>query len=175
MLRSDQVVLTPIEEKDLLDLYRWINDRDEVLLNGPYAPIPFERHRAWFEGLGAHSDRFVFAIRLVEDGTLIGTCQLLQINWIHRAAQLQIRIGDPVARGRNRGTEAVHLLLRFAFRDLGLRRVGLQVFRGNERAIRAYRKAGFTEEGVIRKGAFIDGEEVDIVMMGILRGEFEAT
>ena len=63
------------------------------------------------------------------------------------------------------------LLLDRAFDDLGLQRVGLEVFPSNERAIRSYEKAGFRREGTLRQAALIDGERTDVIVMGALREE----
>ena len=57
----------------------------------------------------------------------------------------------------------------FAFRDLNLRRLTIQVFATNARAERVYEKAGFVREGVLRGAAHIDGGYVDITVMGIVR------
>jgi len=87
-------------------------------------------------------------------------------------AELQIRIGDAADRGRGVGSEAVGLLLRFAFDDLNLQRVQLHVFADNAAAIRVYEKAGFVREGVLRQAAHIGGKYVDVVLMGILREDY---
>ncbi|HET6900811.1 MAG TPA: GNAT family protein, partial [Vicinamibacteria bacterium] len=126
------------------------------------------------ENVQGRDDLIVFGIRLRETDRLIGTCQLLHINRVHRTAELQIRIGDAAERGRGYGTEAVALLVGFAFKDLNLHRVSLQVFATNARAIHAYEKAGFVREGVLRQAAHVDGGYVDLVVMGILREEHDA-
>ncbi len=110
----------------------------------------------------------IFGIRLLEGGSLIGTCQLHAIDPIHRTAELQIRIA-PSHHGQGYGTEAVGLLLDHAFKDLNLHRVQLHVFATNARAIRVYEKAGFAREGVLLEAAYIDGKYVDVVVMGVLR------
>ena len=63
-------------------------------------------------------------------------------------------------------------MLDHAFRRLGLHRVGLSVFAFNERAIRAYQKAGFRIEGRLREAIWRDGHYVDEVQMGILSSEW---
>ena len=56
-----------------------------------------------------------------------------------------------------------------AGRELNLQRVGLYVFGDNPGAIRAYARAGFEVEGVLRRAAYIDGAYSDITVMGCLR------
>ena len=172
MLKSAHVALVPLTVDDLPAMFNWINEREQVLLNAPYKPIHEGQHKAWFESIQQRNDLVVFGIRLLKDNRLIGSCQLHNINHVHRSAELQIRIGEPYQRGQGYGTEAVRLLLDFAFKDLNLHRVYLHVFSSNAAAIRLYEKVGFVREGLLRKAAHIDGAYVDIVVMGILREEY---
>jgi RimJ/RimL family protein N-acetyltransferase len=174
-LRAEHVELTAVRDGDRERLFEWINDREEVILNAGYSPVHQRNHTAWFDEVRSRPDVVIFAIRAIADDELIGSCQLLNINRRHSSAELQIRIGARDARGKGYGTEAVRMLLVHAFRDLDLERVQLHVFATNERAIRVYEKAGLRREGVLRSAAFIDGERCDIVVMGILRGEADAT
>jgi RimJ/RimL family protein N-acetyltransferase len=174
MVQTSQIALGPISIEDLPALFDWINDREQVLFNAPYQPVHWEQHRKWFESVQQRQDMVIFGIRLQTTNKLIGSCQLYSINYIHRTAELQIRIGEVAERGHGYGTEAIHILLDFAFKDLNLNRVYLQVFASNEAATRAYEKAGFVHEGVLRHHAHIDGDYVDVNVMGVLREEFYA-
>jgi RimJ/RimL family protein N-acetyltransferase len=172
-LRKETVYLAPLGTEDLPILWRWINDRDLVLFNSPYRPVSEAQHGEWFERMSRASDAVTFGIRLIDGDRLIGTTQLTGIHPVHRSAELQIRIADPADRGRGLGTEAVTLLLDLAFRDLNLNRVGLHVFAANAAAVRAYEKCGFVREGLLRQAAHIDGQYVDVAVLGVLRSEHE--
>ena len=167
------VELAPLRDEDSEALFEWINDRDLVELSSPFEPVARADHDRWFESIRDRDDVEIFAIRLRGGDRLIGSCQLNRIDRRNRACELQIRIGEADARGRGHGGEAVRLLLAHAFGPLGMDRVGLHVLATNETAIRVYEKAGFEREGVLRRAALIDGERVDLVVMGILREEFE--
>lgn len=173
MLCSDNIQLKEIYQKDLPVIFEWINDRETVLYNAPYKPISEIQHRTWFENIQNRNDSYIFGIYEIKINKIIGTCQLHSINWIHRNAELQIRLGNKEARGKGYGSEAVRLLLDFAFKDLNLYRVYLHVFQTNTTAIHVYEKIGFKKEGLLRKAAHIDGKYVDIGLMGILREEYE--
>jgi RimJ/RimL family protein N-acetyltransferase len=172
MLKSSRIALRPLQAKDLPLMFEWINDREQVLFNAPYRPVSELQHYSWAEAIQQRQDMMIFSIFQLETDDLIGTCQLHSINAVHRSAELQIRLGEVAARGAGYGTEAVSLLLGFAFRDLNLHRVYLHVFSTNGAAIQVYEKVGFKREGVLRKAAHIDGEYVDILIMGILRDEY---
>lgn len=112
-------------------------------------------------------NKVIFAIRA--DDRLVGVVQLIHIDQVHRSAELTISIGEEANRGAGHGTSALEQAIDFAWRDLNLHRVWLRVFANNPRTIRAYEKAGFVHEGVLREAAYIDGRYIDMIAMAILR------
>lgn len=172
MLQAGNVILTPLIASDSESLYRWINNRELVHLNSSYRPVSEDQHRKWFESIQQCKEVVIFAIRLMDSNKLIGSCQLHNINHVHQNAELQIRIGEQAEQAKGYGTKALKLLLNFAFSDLNLHRVYLHVFVTNKQAIHAYTKAGFKQEGQLRDAAFINGQLIDVQVMGILRNEF---
>jgi RimJ/RimL family protein N-acetyltransferase len=171
MPKGHLVELTALTDADSDTLFRWINDRDLVLMSSAYRPVDEKAHRDWFDSIRRRPDVAIFGIRELATGRLVGSCQLLAIHPVHRKAELQIRIGEPAARGRGLGREAVELLLDFAFQDLNLHRVELTVLSGNEVALKTYAAAGFVREGVLRQAAHVDGGFVDVILMAVLREE----
>ena len=164
-----RIVLAPITRADGPQLFAWINDPALVRFSAAYRPVHEPSHAEWLRSLAHRDDAVAFAIRVKKGRRLIGVCQLAGISRVHRSADLQIRIGDERWRGRGIGTEAVRLLVDFAFRDLNLHRVSLQVFRSNARAVRSYERAGFAVEGLLRDAAHVDGRYVDVLVMAVLR------
>lgn len=173
VMQSERVRLRPLRHADAPLLYEWIAGRELVVLNSAFHPVSEADHEAWVASMMTkRADLVIFVIEERSTATTIGTCQLLNINWRQRSAELQIRIGDTTCRGRGLGTEAVRLLCEFGFADLNLHRIYLHVFETNARAIGAYENAGFTREGLLRHAAHIDGQWVDVVPMGLIR-EYE--
>lgn len=170
-LKSDRIRLSALGTSDVEMLYGWINDRDQALLNAPYRPVHAADHAEWFETIRGRNDVVIFGIRLLDGERLIGSCQLHAIDDRSKSAELQVRIGEPGARGRGYGSEALELLLGHAFDDLNLRRIALHVFATNETAIHVYEKLGFQLEGRLREAAYLDGQFVDVLVMGLLRDE----
>ena len=113
-----------------------------------------------------------FAIRTLEDDRLLGDIDLSVVDWGSRDAFVGIGIGEREFWGRGYGTDAMELILRYAFAELNLRRVSLTVFEFNQRAVRSYEKAGFQLEGRQRQGVQREGRRWDILFMGILREEW---
>ncbi len=168
-LVADRVRLRPLRKEDSALLYDWITHRELVILNAPFYPVSEADHAAWIESmLTKRMDLVIFVIEELETSQAIGTCQLLNINWRHRSAELQIRIGNEQFLGRGFGSEAVRLLCNFGFADLNLHRIYLHVFANNIRAFNAYKKCEFSQEGLLKESAFIDGAWEDVVVMGKL-------
>jgi RimJ/RimL family protein N-acetyltransferase len=172
MLKGARVTLTALVHSDLSVMLGWMNDRKQVLSNAPYRPVTEAEHVEWFGEIQRRKDTVIFGIRLLDTEKLIGSCQLHSISPVHRGAELQIRLGEEGQRGKGYGTEALQLLLAFAFGDLNLNRVYLHVFSTNGAALRVYERVGFVREGILRKAVYIDGEYIDVVVMGILRDEY---
>ncbi len=125
-------------------------------------------------GWGAPGDggSVAFHLRTLADDRLIGFAALHSIEWNNGTAMFSIGIGEREYRGRGYGADALRLILRYAFDELNLYRVGLHVIGDNARAIRAYERAGFRREGVIRGQVHRDGRRVDGLLMGILGDEW---
>ena len=110
-----------------------------------------------------------FCIRAIEDDRLLGDINLDVINnWASRNAFVGIGVNNREDWGKGYGTEAMKLMLQFAFTEVNLYRVTLTVFEYNPRAIRSYEKAGFCDEGRLRGALLKDGKRWDVLYMGIL-------
>lgn len=103
----------------------------------------------------------------------IGVISLTNINKGNASADLSVILGSPDDRERGYGVEAIGLLLRHAFENMGLYRVGLSVFEFNALAISAYEKLGFKEEGRLRQAIKRYDGRYDAILMSILKPEWE--
>jgi ribosomal protein S18 acetylase RimI-like enzyme len=95
-------------------------------------------------------------------------------------------LGDPhanlylkrvaVARpGQGLGTAFLGLVLNEAFGSMGAERFYLDCFADNARAQHAYLKLGLSRDGVLRQAyRLADGTRTDLIMMAILKSEWEA-
>lgn len=102
----------------------------------------------------------------------LGQIDIMNIDWITRIGTLGIVIANEQHLNRGIGSEAIKLLLDYAFKRANLHKIELEVHEFNERAIACYKKCGFVSEGVIRECIFRDGKYYDSIKMGILQSEF---
>lgn len=136
----------------------------------PAKPHSAKSFEEWEKG-NTGPNTYLFRIRIIHDDTLIGFVAL-DVNWANQNGFLAIGIGEPTAWGRGYGTEAMTLILNYAFNELSLHRVGLNVISTNTRAIALYEKLGFVYEGSQREWGIRDGQRFDLVYYGILRPEW---
>jgi len=154
-------------------LAAWNNDSEYArLLNDTPAMLFNEKQAKEFVEKQGHE--FFFMIQTLADEKVIGLVELDGIKWTFRETYVGIGLGEREYWGKGYGTDAMMLILRYAFQQLDLRRVSLTVYEYNPRAIRSYEKAGFQHEGRLRQALNRDGRRWDILMMGILRDEWEA-
>jgi len=115
-----------------------------------------------------------FSIHTLEDNRLIGGIGLDGGAYPSGETFVGIGIGDPADWGKGYGSDAMNVILRYAFQEMNLRRVALDTFEYNVRGIRSYEKVGFVHEGRMRGYLNRDGRRWDMLFMGILREEWEA-
>ena len=111
--------------------------------------------------------RVAWAIECLEDGAYIGNTGFHELDFRNRNCSWGIFIGPPERWGRGYGTEACRLAVRFAFRQLGMEKVYLHVYEGNDRGRRAYEKAGFRLEGTLPRHVWQDGRFVTAHLMAV--------
>ncbi len=176
MLAGRVALLRPLRASDRARSVRWRNDaeiRDNVL--GYRFPVTEEMEAHWVDAVlkDQSRTRVVLAIEDKADGMFVGFVYLNNIDWFARNAEFGILIGERSRQGRGLAKDALALVAAYAFATLNLNRLYLRVVAFNKRALRLYRSFGFVEEGVQRQHAFIRGRYYDVVLMGLLRREFE--
>ena len=170
-LIGKRVTLRRPREEDFVARLRLGTDAEIFRMYGgnrsDLSPMTEELARRWVGRLLDHDYAWI-----IEAGTLIGHVRLDCVDLRDKRASLAIGIEDSAQLGKGLGSEAVTLILGYAFNVLKLHRVRVRVVRYNLRAIRAYQKCGFVVEGREREAAFVDGIWHDDVMMAILDREY---
>ena len=162
------VALSPALPDDLGNLFLWLNDAKAALEDMPYRPVDCLVFREWLDQQAKQNGQVLFIIRTLQPSRAIGFVLFKNLNPVFRAAELGVRIGDESDRGKGHGSAALRLALDYAWNTLNLKRVWLTTLAGNARAIAAYARAGFEQEGVMRQAAFIGGRWRDVAMMAAL-------
>lgn len=114
---------------------------------------------------------FQWGICLRDTGEVIGTCTLFNLNRAHRRAELGFALRRN-AWGKGLASEAIGLLLGFAFESLDLHRLEADADPQNERSLRLLERHGFRREGYLRERWHHLGKIQDAVFLGLVRREW---
>jgi ribosomal-protein-alanine N-acetyltransferase len=167
------VYLRPLEEEDAPTLQGWINDPAVTRFLELWRPATREAELDFIRRAGSSDTQIALGIALTADDRVIGAAGLKDIDWKHRRATFGIVIGDPAEWDKGYGTEATRLVTDLAFETLNLNRVQLHVYEYNERGLRTYEKVGYRREGVLRQHHYYGGRYWDVIVMGLLRPEWD--
>ena len=117
-------------------------------------------------------DKYFFAIRSRIDDRLIGKALIYRIEWSNGNAWVRLGIGAEEDRRKGYGSQALQMLIRFAFAELNLFRLSAEVPEYNTAALALFKKFGFVEEVRRRESLQRDGRRWDLVVLGLLKDEW---
>ena len=173
-LVGDNVYLSPISLDDVEEYAEMVNDI-KVSVGLGYLSytniVDFEREK---EFLISVKKEKMFAVRLLENDELLGNIGFNSLDIINRNGALGVLIGNPKYQRKGYGTEALKLILDYGFSFLNLRNISLSVFEYNEPAYNLYKKVGFKEAGRLRKAVEIMGKTYDVIIMDMLKEEYQS-
>ncbi len=171
---KDGYVLRPAKKEDAWSYYRHnFNplDSEVARLTGSKTFFTCDEVVQFFQSVVDDENRYDFLI-IDPDGNIIGESVINEIDWELRSANFRIGIFHSDVRGKGIGSWVIRMTCGFAFEHLHLHRLELNVFSFNPRAEKAYLKAGFKREGVLRD-AVKDGDfYADNILMAILEDEW---
>ena len=176
ILAGERVRLRGVRDDDLPALAKWDMDPGRMATLSHWVAPPSEAAAKERIAKWSANDKgdLGFAIETLDDPpVLVGHIGLRGAHPKHRCATLGIALGREYI-GRGYGTDAMRVIVGYAFRELGLHRIQLSVASFNPAGIRAYEKAGFVEEGRHRESVLHDGRWYDQVLMSILDHQWAA-
>ncbi|MCX5132360.1 GNAT family N-acetyltransferase [Streptomyces sp. NPDC060011] len=180
MIEGRLVRLRALSAEDLDAHFRWRNDPEVVHWatgDNPYfGPVSREAMATFHEARlrDNPSSELTFTVEDLADGRAIGMADYRDLDPFAGRATVGITIGERDRWGGGYGTEALSLLVGHLFGACRLHRVELDTWSGNERAMRAFRRVGFVEEGRRRSSVRVGDAWYDSVEFGLLREEWAA-
>jgi RimJ/RimL family protein N-acetyltransferase len=173
-IRGKIVTLRAIEESDLETIHRWGNDPELwSLLGGWHFPTSMAQTRTWFAGVAGDPLNQRFAVEAPGAG-LVGTANLVDIDWKNNHAFHGMMLGDNAQRGRGLGVDVIMAVMRYAFDELHLQRLDGSMIAYNEASLAVYcGKCGWKEEGRQRDWYWRSGHYWDRIMVGVTRDDYK--
>ncbi len=165
ILFGPRVFLRPWTEQDFNLCLRWFSQREVQRVALARRPWPWTRMGDHLRTLltDPESEQFVVALKATSEP--IGLCGLFALDEKHKTAEVGLVVGEPFARRKGYGTEALELLMDHAFRTRQLEKLFLHVYSANLAAVRLYEKAGFRTVVELGQGWLSLGKKGKILVM----------
>ena len=167
-LEGENVYLSPINVDDYPIYTKWLNNSNiNKYLTMQNQLLSLNKEKEILERLSY--EEFIFSIVKVDNDELIGNIGLNNIDYKNGSAELGIFIGEEDNLSKGYGSEAIKLLINYAFNNLRLHNIMLTVYADNIRAIKCYNKCGFKEFGRRCEALFRDGKYIDSIYMEVVK------
>jgi len=156
-LTGERVTLRALRREDAQVIAANIADPEVIRFVGGWAAQPYAIHQAVEYATEDREGSISWAVERRSDGAMVGTTGLRALDRQNRNCHWGITLGPPSVWDQGLGSEACVLVTRFALQELGMEKVYLEVFEGNDRARRAYEKSGYQLEGTFPQDMLIGG------------------
>lgn len=169
-----EIILRDLEINDKEYFFKWIKDEEVIR----YSLSIFQNMNTdneistWFDKLLLDKSTYNQAIFDSSNNKLIGYAGICKLSKTNLSGEYFIFIGDKTYHKKGVGTFVTKEIVRHGFENLYLNRIMLTVSEKNIGAIKAYTKANFKNEGVMRQAFYRDSQFHDKIIMGILKEEW---
>jgi RimJ/RimL family protein N-acetyltransferase len=174
MLRGEKVDLRSRRDADVAVLHAELYDDVPTRSRAdsrPWVPLSADSTVSPYRAAEPAADVAVFSVVERAGGELAGEALLWGIDLHNRVAHLGVSL-RPGFRGRGLSVDVLRVLCRYGFGTRGLHRLQLETLADNQPMIKAATRVGFTHEGTLRGGAWVDGAFADEVVLGLLAPEW---
>lgn len=150
------------------------DDRDGRIFTyfnfGPFATLA--DYRAWIDGVAGSDDPMYHAIVDAARGTAVGVATYLHIQPAIGSIEVGGLVFSPRLQRRPAATEAMYLMMRRAFDELGYRRYEWKCDSLNLPSRAAAERLGFQYEGLFRQATITKGRNRDTAWFSVIDGEW---
>ncbi|MDD5005729.1 MAG: GNAT family protein [Candidatus Omnitrophica bacterium] len=172
-LVGKKIYLRPFDMSDLNGKYiQWINDCDVTKFMDDPFPKTRENLEEYVKNISKDPNYVFFAVIEKKTDKHIGNAKIGPINWIHRRTGFG-RMLCKEAWGKGYGTEAMRLMIEYAFEKLNLNRIIDHGVVDNLPSIKSNEKAGLDNEGIIREYVYSNGKYCDVAILGLTRARYD--
>lgn len=173
-LHANAIYLREVRETDVnADYYHWINDPQvNQFLETRYTPRSIQDIKSFVNAKDSNPNEPFFAICCSNTDKHIGNIKLGPINWQHRRADISLLIGDKSFWGKGVASQAIGLIVKFAFETLNLNKLQAGAYHPNIGSIKAFKNNGFEQEGYVKELCFANNQAMDMVLMGLTYNEY---
>lgn len=178
MFRGRYIIATPLDaEGHSSDLWHRIGGENKAelwryMFDGPYPDR--ESFDMAMRGKASASDQRFHALLDANTGAALGYAAFLREEKAHRVIEVGNIVYSPELQRTRAATEAMYLMARHVFEDLGYRRYEWKCNALNEPSRKAALRLGFTFEGIFRQHMIVKGANRDTAWFAMLDLEWPA-
>lgn len=174
-LTGPRLYLREVRPSDVNETYyRWMNDPEVTrYLESRFYPNALEGLREYVTSKLSDRDNVFLAMVLHDGDRHIGNIKLGPIHWIHRYADIGLLIGEKDCWGKGYATEAIRLVVDYAFHALNLHKLTAGCYALNQGSVKAFERIGFVVEGVRRQRFYYGGAYIDEILLGLVNTDAE--
>jgi RimJ/RimL family protein N-acetyltransferase len=170
-LVGEHVSLRPLVPADAESLHAATRDHPELwtyMGDGPFADV--DALRTALHGAASSEDPLYFAV--VRDGRVLGRTSYMRITPDNGVIEIGNIVFGPELQRTTAATEAIYLMARHAFDELGYRRLEWKCNALNAPSRRAADRYGFTFEGIFREHMIVKGRNRDTAWYAIVDADW---
>ncbi len=146
----------------------WLNDPQvNQFLESRFQIATLDTVRAFVRAMLKDPANILFAIRLQESGRHIGNIKLGPIDRQQRRAEVGLVVGEEDCRGKGYASEALALVVDYAFAELGLHKLTAGCYEPNTASVALFTGCGFAVDGIRKRHCWYQGTYVDAVLFGL--------
>lgn len=175
IIEGGRIFLREVVLSDATQMYcKWMNDTKvnqylECRFKFKKEKCTIKKLQDYIRETKNDPNNLLLAIISKDKNRHIGNIKIGPINHDHKFAKVGIIIGEKSLRKKGFATEALKLVVDYAFNTLGLHKLNAGVYANNTASVRLFETSGFIREGVEKKQYDCNGEYVDGIMFGCLR------
>jgi RimJ/RimL family protein N-acetyltransferase len=147
-----------LEETDLKTLEKWRNSKNIRRATREYKLLNMINQRTWFESIHIKNPPtdIMFGV-LNKKNILIGVTGITYIDWKNRHAEVSIYLSSKSWQKTKEAEDAIKLVKKYAFEELNLHRLWVEIFENIPENIKLFKKLKFNEEGILKDKLWRDG------------------
>ncbi|WP_320173906.1 GNAT family protein [Maridesulfovibrio sp.] len=174
IVNGKNVYLRPISLDDVSESYvNWMNDPQiNQYLESRFTTQTLNSVKDFVKAMIESPDNILFAICEKDSGRHVGNIKMGPLNTAHSHAEIGLLIGEKECWGKGYGSEAIGLVIEYAFKTLNIHRLTAGAYANNIGSVKAFEKNGFTVEGIYKKHFLHNGVFIDATRMGIINPDY---
>ncbi|MBE0409252.1 MAG: GNAT family N-acetyltransferase [Anaerolineales bacterium] len=182
LYQGDLVTLAPVDAQNDAELISKWTHHTEIMRQwdiDPLQPLSAWKVTKMLEKMEKEAEEkrnlYYFSIRTLDEKRMVGLVQIDWIEWVHGTGRVKLLIGEAQDQSKGYGEETLRMILNYAFSELNLYRLSTLIPDYDQATWEMFNKAGFCEEVRQRQAINRFGQRWDLILMGLLKVEWQAS